>query len=243
VNDMNQSILIIIPVYNEENNIGTVLKRLRLAGFSNVLVVNDGSTDKTLSILEQNKALTLNLKRHMGVGQALKSGLRYALIKDYKIVVIMAGDDQDDPREIKELINPIIQDKFDFVQGSRYIQGKHVTYPIKQIQTTLYSLLFSIVANRKVTDASNGFRAIKLERTKKDILPILQMKDYSKYEFEPYLMLKVIRFGFRFTEVPVKKYYNKQKGYTKMIPVFSWYEIIRPLFHILIKTILGFKNV
>ncbi|MHA1871644.1 MAG: glycosyltransferase family 2 protein [Promethearchaeota archaeon] len=225
-----KEILIIIPVYNEEGKIASVLKRLFFEGFRNILIVNDGSTDHTLQVIKKYNVNVISYQHNKGVGFALKAGLEYAVKHDYKIIVIMGGDDQDDPKEIYDLIKPIIYDKVDFVQGSRYLKNKHRTFPSKLIETKIFSFVFSIIARRRVTDASNGFRAINLRKCKSNIERLVKINYFNGYEFEPFLLLELIKNGYVFKEVHVNKYYNIKKGYSKMRPIISWIEIVIPLF-------------
>jgi dolichol-phosphate mannosyltransferase len=131
------------------------------------------------------------------------------------------------------LVKPIVEEGFDFVQGSRYLPGGDFgNMPFyRQIATRfVHPWLFSLVARRRVTDSTNGFRAIRLSMLDDSAIDIDQ-EWLDKYELEPYLMFKAIRLGYRFKEVPVTKIYPpKELGYTKMKPFSGWWSILRPLF-------------
>ena len=228
--------IIIIPIYNEEKNLENQILRLSKANLlEKCLFVNDGSSDKSSKILDKHDCRKINHKRNMGVGAALRTGINYSIKNNYKITVIMAGDNQDDPNEISKIISPIEKYNYDFVQGSRYKgKSKHIGIVWKYVSTKIYSLFFSLIATRKITDASNAFRAFKnsfiLEND-------LMNNNYNKYDLEPYLLLKAIKENYKVKEVFVHKYYNKKTGYTKMRPLIDWFFISKPLIRIIIHSI------
>ncbi len=94
----------------------------------------------------------------------------------------------------------------------------------------VHPLLFSLAARRRVTDSTNGFRAIRLSIFDDERINIRQ--DWlDHYELEPYIMYKAIRLGYKFTEAPVTKIYPPHaEGYTKMKPITGWWSILRPIF-------------
>src|SRR5439155_20174746 len=135
----------------------------------------------------------------------------------YDLAVIVASDDQDNPSEIPRLLGGIEPGGHDYVHGSRYLRGgARIHHPwSRTILTRGYSLLFSVVARRWTTDASNGFRAFRTA-----ILKTMDLDQpwLDRYELEPYLYFQSIRQGYRVTEVTVTKRYPKDRivGYTKM---------------------------
>src|SRR5262249_34764657 len=138
------------------------------------------------------------------------------------------------PAEIPRLLDPILRDGFDFVQGSRFLDGGgHGNMPIyRRFATRLHPTLFSLAVGKRVTESTNGFRAFKVSilRDKR-----IYWNDawLDKYELEPYLLFKAIRLGYRHTEVPVTKIYPpKHLGYTKMKPITGWWSILRPLLYL-----------
>ncbi|MBU1853746.1 MAG: hypothetical protein KJ957_06870, partial [Candidatus Omnitrophica bacterium] len=114
-----------------------------------------------------------------------------------------------------------------------------VNMPLFRLVTTLmYSFLLKVITGFPVSDGTNGFRAFRLNILKDDRINLWQAW-LDRYELEPYLFYKVIEYNFRVKEVPVTKYYPRKKiGYTKMVPIVSWWSILRPL--ILLK--LGIKR-
>ncbi len=225
-------ILVVLPAYNEEGKIGKMISNMSSEWIHEVVVVNDGSTDNTEKESGDAGATLINQPRNMGVGAAIRAGIKYALEKRYDIVVVMGGDDQDNISEIGRLLRPILYDEFDFVQGSRYMAGgMKVNIPLfRRFSTGLFSWIFKKLTRYPITDGTNGYRAFRTSIFENENINLDQ--DWlNNYELEPYLLYKTIKSGFRVTEAPVTKRYPKDRkvGYTKMIPIVSWWSILRPL--------------
>src|SRR6184192_669923 len=229
------SAIAVVPVLNEETKIGHVLRRTPGAVVDEVLVVDDGSTDRSPEIARQLGATVLSMGRVAGVGAALRAGYRYGVVHGYDVVVVMAGNDKDAPEEIPLLLDPIAEDRADFLQGSRFLKrganlGAMPAY--RQIATRLHPILFSLVARRWVTESTNGFRAVRT-RILADPRLDLSQAWLRQYELEPYLYLRSIQLGYRTVEVPVTKIYPpKRLGQTKMKPIAGWWSILRPLVYV-----------
>lgn len=233
---MNESfedrILVVLPAYNEEGKIGRMISKMPSAWVHETVVVNDGSTDNTENESREAGATVINHPGNMGVGAAIRSGIKYALKRKYDIVVVMGGDDQDNVSEIGRLLRPILFDKFYFVQGSRYMAGGAIiNIPrYRRYSTALFSWIFRKLTGYPITDGTNGYRAFRTSIFKDKNIDLDQ--DWlNKYELEPYILYNAIKSGFQVTEAPVTKRYPKDRklGYTKMVPIVSWWSILRPL--------------
>jgi glycosyltransferase involved in cell wall biosynthesis len=172
------------------------------------------------------------MPRRGGVGAALRAGYDHAREHGFDVAVVMAGNNKDDPGEIPLLLDPIADDRADFVQGSRFLKRDANFGPMpyyRRIATRVHPLLFSLVARRRVTESTNGFRALH-RRVLEDPRLDLHQDWLNTYELEPYLYIKTIRLGYRTTEVPVTKVYPpRHLGQTKMRPFTGWWAILRPL--------------
>jgi dolichol-phosphate mannosyltransferase len=228
-------VLAMAPVLNEESKIGEVVRRTPMDVVDEMLVVDDGSTDRSPEVARDLGATVLPMGNVAGVGAAIRAGYRYALQHGYDVTVVMAGNNKDCPEEIPLLLEPIADGAADFVQGSRYLKaaadyGEMPGY--RKAATRLHPWLFSIVSGKKVTESTNGFRAIRSELLADPRLN-LDQPWLDEYELEPYLYLKAIQLGYRTAEVPVTKIYPpKEMGQTKMKPVTGWWSILRPLIYV-----------
>lgn len=220
--------------YNEDKKIGSVITRFQgVKSVDELMILDDASTDRTAEIAREMGVKVFTQKRHQGVGAAIRTAIRYARENGFGILVILAGNDKDRPDEIGRLVDPIQAGECDFVQGSRYLRGGQFgNMPVYRTLSTrwLHPFLFSMAAGRRITDSTNGFRAIRLS-VLEDKRIDLDQDWLNEYELEPYLFYKLIRLGYRVREVPVTKIYPpKQLGYTKMRPITGWWSILRPIF-------------
>ena len=215
--------------------IGEVVRRTPRLLIDEVLIVDDGSTDRSAEVARALGATVLPLGGTIGVGAALRAGYRYAVEHRYDVAVVMAGNNKDAPEEIPLLLDPIADGRADFVQGSRFLKGDadfgHMPR-YRRIATRLHPLLFSLAARRWVTESTNGFRAVH-RRVLTDPRLDLSQPWLDTYELEPYLYLRTIQLGYSTTEVPVTKVYPpRHLGQTKMRPVKDWWSILRPLLYV-----------
>jgi len=228
-----KKIICIAPCYNELHKIDKVVSRIIAAAVvDEILVVDDGSTDGSPDTAKALGATILPLGKTLGVGTAIRKGIEYGIDNHFDIIVIIAGNNKDDPQEIIKLVTPITREGFALVQGSRFKRGGYYgKMPLYRIiATKIHPLLFSLVSGRWVTDSTNGFRAFKASLFQDKRINLWQ-EWLNEYELEPYLYYKAIKLGYKTTEVPVTKIYPpKQLGYTKMQPITGWWSILRPLF-------------
>jgi dolichol-phosphate mannosyltransferase len=218
--------------FNEEAKIGSVLARFRGNEVDEIIVVDDGSTDRTAEVARSHGAKVIRRPARGGAGAAIRTAIEYARENGFDVLVIMAGNDKDRADEIPRLLQPILEEGYDFVQGSRYMPGgDYGNMPLyRRIATQfVHPLLFSLLVRRRLTDSTNGFRAFRLSILNDPNINLNQ--DWlDRYELEPYLLYKAISLGYKFKEVPVTKIYPaKQLGYTKMKPITGWWSILRPI--------------
>lgn len=226
-------VLLVAPAYNEIGKIGEVVRRTPRAIVDTILVVDDGSTDTTVSEARRAGAEVLSLGAVKGVGYAIRAGFDYAVARSFEIVVVIAGNNKDDPKEIPRLLDPIIDDDCDFVMGSRFLAGGRYggDMPLyRKFATRLHPWLVGVFTGRIITESTNGFRAMKTA-VLADPRIRLNQSWLDNYELEVYLLFKLLKLGFRCTEVPVSKIYPpRRQGNTKMRPIFDWWKMLRPIF-------------
>src|SRR5215217_1683652 len=220
--------------FNEGEKIKRTLARHPVDRSYDLLVVDDGSTDGALDAVAPD-VIVLRNATNQGIGASMKQVFAYALARNYDVAVIQAGNDKDDPLEIPALLAPIAADTADFVQGSRYLRGGGFgNMPQYRILGTrvVHPLVFSMAARKRVTDSTNGFRAMRTAILR-DPRVDWRQPWLDRYELEPYLLMKTIRLGYRHVEVPVTKIYPRHElGYTKMRPFVDWWSILRPVVYL-----------
>lgn len=205
----NPTIYVIIPVYNEEASIANVIGDIPEI-VSEIIVVNNNSTDETASVAENNGATVL-YEKNKGYGNACLTGLGYISEKQQPpdIIVFLDGDYSDYPEELTKIISPIIEDNIDFVLGARTAKLRQkgaMTIPQifgNWLATSLMRLFFG----SKFTDLG-PFRAIKYAK-----LLELHMEDKT-YGWTVEMQLKVIMKKYSYVEVPVN--YRKRIGVSKV---------------------------
>jgi hypothetical protein len=154
-------IVIIVPAYNEEESLPEVIRDLREnMPSAHVLLVNDGSQDRTSEIARKHGVTVLDLPFNLGIGGAVQAGYLYAERNDYDIAVQFDGDGQHLAEEIKKLIEPIAAGKADLVVGSRFLeQTRYKTPFFRKLGIAIFSFVLSRILGMSVTDSTSGFRA------------------------------------------------------------------------------------
>ncbi|MFN2432969.1 MAG: glycosyltransferase family 2 protein [Gemmatimonadota bacterium] len=226
-------VLVVAFAWNEGERILRTLGRLPRPSPFLYAVADDGSTDGSLEAYARFPDVRVfRHERNRGLGAAMKTVNRAAFAEGVDVIAHMAGNDKDDPEELPRLLRPIVEEGYDFVQGSRYVPGGRWgnTPPARLVATRfVHPLLFSLVARRRVRDTTNGFVAFRT-RLLRDPRIRWEAEWLDGYELQYYFSLKAIRLGYRFTEVPVTKVYPAVKrGYSKVKPVTGWWEILKPL--------------
>ncbi len=201
-------VLIVIPAYNEERNIGAVLDGIqkKAPGFP-ILVINDGSSDNTEKVVLEHNAEVISLPYNSGYGIALQTGFMYAVKNDFSIVVQMDSDGQHDPANINDLIEEVKKEGCDVVIGSRFLsKDSYKSSLVRHAGMLLFGGIASILCGRKVTDPTSGFQALKgqaIQFVASDNYP----PDYPDADF----IILLNRCGFKVKEIPVTMHASPEK--------------------------------
>jgi glycosyltransferase involved in cell wall biosynthesis len=191
--------LVIIPVYNEEHNIEQVISDLqKYAPDVDYLVVNDCSIDNTIAICKKNRYHYISLPVNLGIGGGVQAGYLYALEENYDIAVQMDGDGQHDPKYLKDLIRPIVENQADIVIGSRFILKEGFqSSKIRRIGINFLSFMIKLCSGVGVKDVTSGFRAVNRKFIK------IYAREYSQDYPEPEAIIAGAFHHGRIKEVPV----------------------------------------
>jgi dolichol-phosphate mannosyltransferase len=223
-------VAVVIPALNERGKIGRVLDKLPRDGRFEAIVVDDGSDDGTGDEAREHGAdLVIRHERRMGVGAAIRDGWKAGLERDRPYLALLSGDDQHEPGELVRTLDALLARNADYAQGSLWRKGGRVEGPTggRGFGTRFYSMVFSVLAFRHVTDATNGFRLFRSEILRDPRIDIDQ-EWLTSYDLEPYVLYKAIRRGYRVIEVPCTVRYHAREGYTKMRGLRDWWRLFRP---------------
>jgi glycosyltransferase involved in cell wall biosynthesis len=202
--------VVIIPAFNEENGVGQVIQEIPKGLISEIIVVNNASTDDTEKTARQNGATVLR-EPTPGYGRACLKGIEYLKNAETQpdVVVFLDADHADYPEEMVQLIQPILENKADLVIGSRALGNKErgSMTPQQIFGNWLATRLLKILYKVKFTDLG-PFRAIRFDK-----LVEMDMQDKT-YGWTVEMQLKAAKLGYRCVEVPVK--YRKRIGFSKI---------------------------
>lgn len=200
-----KKILLIIPAYNEEKCILNTYNKIINYNKNNgtnfdVIVINDGSTDNTVNILEKNNIPHINLIHNLGIGGAVQTGYKYAYETGYDYAVQFDGDGQHDVNYVKNIVEPLMNKDADMVIGSRFINKESSNFKSsksRQFGIKVISFFIKLVTGKKVFDTTSGFRAVN-----RDIIKEFASRYPIEYP-EPITTTEVLKKKYKVSEVPV----------------------------------------
>jgi len=190
----------IVPALDEETSIAAVIAEIRAAdpGFE-VIVVDDGSTDRTAQVAVAEGAHVVRHPYNLGIGGAVQTGLQYARDHGFDVAVQVDGDAQHDPAEIDKLLEPILDERADLVVGSRVLGERDYQPPLTRLLgIKLFARLVSLIVRQRVTDTTSGFRAVNRRGI------VVFASDYPHDYPEVEATVLVFKHRLRLEEVPVR---------------------------------------
>lgn len=204
---MARKLVITIPCLNEEKTIAQVIRSIpkKIAGIEKieVIVIDDGSTDKTAQVARQNGAKVILHRRNLGLARTFEDGIKEALHLKADLIVNTDGDNQYDQREISKLVRPILENRAEMVLGDRQIKKLTHMPKSKKIGNLLGSWVIRLLTGTKVNDASTGFRAFSRE--------IARSFEYiSGHTYTHETIIHAHFQQFRIEEIPV--HFKKRRG-------------------------------
>lgn len=222
----------IIPVFNQALDLPRVLEKCAQGvAADSLLIVDDGSDDGTETIIERSGFNYMRFDQRRGIGHALIQGTRFALSQGFDVVVHLAGNGKMDPAEMPRVLDPVLDNKADYVWGSRFLPGGRCDntpalrrYGIPFLMNQV-PLLFT---GKRVTDCTCGYRAYRLSILE-DVAKGWDQPWLYRYEFEYFVLIKVLLSRYRYREVPISMIYpERRKNYSKITPIISWWSMLKP---------------
>ncbi len=215
-------VLVIIPAYNEEESILRVIEKLKKdCPRADYIVINDCSTDTTLTRLEEAGASYLNLPQNLGIGGGVQTGYKYALKNGYDIAVQIDGDGQHDTAYLNEVIAPVEAGEADITIGSRFITKEGFqSSGIRRVGIKFLSSLIYLCCGTRVQDVTSGFRAVNRKGIR------LYAKEYPVDYPEPEAIVKASVMGLKIKEMPVIMK-ERAAGESSISPIRSVYYMIK----------------
>ena len=227
--------LITIPAYDEGSRILEVIKRCNNYLDDNVdlIVINDGSNDNTLEICENAGVNVISIPFNMGVGNALKTGFKYAIDNNYEYVITLDADGQHNPEDIPKFIEKLSSGNCDIVIGSRFLNGDEYDGSKSRIfGIKLFARLISFLVKEKITDVTSGYRGMNRKVLFFTIIDAFNF-DYPDADF----LLTLHRAGYRFEEIPVSM--NRRISGTSqhggLKPLYYLFKMFLSIFIILLR--------
>jgi len=230
------SVLIIVPAYNEEAAVGSVVAEIRdVMPSVPVLVIDDCSEDSTIAVARAAGAKVLPLPHHLGLGGAVQAGYKLAFELGYEYVIRLDGDGQHDPRDIAGVLEALRTSSYEMVIGSRYMVSdtNHTSF-VRLLGIRFFRFVLRPILGRPVLDPTSGFVGVN-----RAALQVFSKSFPLEYpEIEALVVLK--RRAFHFTEVPCRVR-PRRAGRSSITPVKSVYYIIHVLMGVLVN-ILKFES-
>lgn len=199
-----EKLLIIVPAYNEEENILKVYKEIKKIKLDNFMIdyviINDGSTDNTLNILKKNNLSYINLINNLGIGGAMQTGYKFAYYNNYDFAIQFDGDGQHDANYIEKMLENIKSTNSDLSIGSRFIEdlSDFKSTKLRQTGIKLLSFLIYILAKKRIKDVTSGFRLAN-----KKVIAEFAQKYPDDYP-EPESIVLLLKKGYQISELPVE---------------------------------------
>ena len=219
-------VAVVIPCYNEVKNISEVIRSVHRVNHSSLyqlipIVVNDKSTDRSSDIASKENCVLLDLPVNLGIGGAVQSGFKYAVVNDFDAAIQMDGDGQHPAEEIEKILSPLMNDDADVIIGSRFITGEGFQSSFwRRLGIGFFKLLLKRITGQTITDSTSGFRAVN-----RKTLAIIAHQYPDDYP-EPVAIVIFSKNNLKMKEVQVEMK-ERQGGQSTIGGVSSMYYMIK----------------
>ncbi|MFH2219348.1 MAG: glycosyltransferase family 2 protein [Pseudomonadota bacterium] len=225
---------IIIPAFNEAENISSVIAAIKRGIDSDIIVIDDGSTDRTAEKAEQSGAVVIRHPFNMGYGVALQTGYKYAVKKKYDLLLQMDGDGQHDPVAAEAFFQQLESGECDVLVGSRFLgrDGYDVGF-LKRTGIGLFRIVIRMLSGERITDPTSGFQCLN-----RNVFTIFTEDHFPCDYPDANIIIMLLRKGFVIREIPVAMVENPEgrsmhRGiFTKL---YYFFKIFLSIFIVLIR--------
>lgn len=229
---MSERVLIIIPAYNEEDAILPTLRKLTQQNKFDYIVINDGSSDNTQKILEENHFHHISLPVNLGIGGAMQTGYKFAFRNNYDYAIQLDADGQHDPADLEKLVNEIKIANVDMVIGSRFVEKTNYKGAVsRRIGIYYFYFMLRMMTNLKITDPTSGYRIVN----KKVIEEFARSYPVDYPEVE--VIVRLAKKKYRIKEIKVEMN-QRQGGKSSITPLKSIYYMIKVTFFSILRSVL-----
>ena len=220
----------IVPALNEEATVGRVIDEIRAfdPGFD-IVVVDDGSIDRTAGIAADRGAHVVRLPFNLGIGGAVQTGFRYAQENGFELAVRVDGDGQHDPAQLGAVVEPVLRGEADIVVGSRYLSstGGYRSSAPRRLGIRLLGRVVSLLTGQRITDPTSGFQALNGKAI------ALFAADYPHDYPEVEALVLLLRHRLRLREVPIEMR-PRSGGRSSIRTLSSAYYMVKVLLALLV---------
>lgn len=214
--------VVLMPVYNSADHLKILIDKITQLGIK-IIIVDDGSTDRSAEIALESKVEVLRHDTNKGKGAAIRTGLEHIRDLDYDLVIIMDSDAQHKPEEINNFISRYNQTMTPVIIGNRMTDTEQMPL-LRKLTNKFMSGVISKICRQNIPDSQCGFRLIK-----KNVFDNIHLKS-SNYEIESEMLIKASREGYKIDSIPISTVYREEKSYIN--PFIDTFRFIRLLFNV-----------
>lgn len=201
---MDKTVYIVIPAKDEATRIGKVIRDTFHFGYTNIIVVNDGSNDNTAAVAEEAGATALTHIINLGAGAATQTGIEYAVEQGADIIVTMDADSQHYPSDIDRLVNTLNNENVDVVIGSRFLNKENYIPKHRRLYNKIGNWMTGVLFGLFVTDSQSGMKAFTADFAVRSELR------FNGYEFCTEFIRLISENNATYREVPIKVLYTEE---------------------------------
>lgn len=227
-----ENCLVLIVNYNQEPELPGFLQDLKKYTVNyHVLVVDDGSTDRSREVIKEHGFSIIEHPRNFGIGAAIRSGILYARENDFEYIAIMSSNGKMYPSQLERILTPVLTGQFDYSTGSRFLKGGNSPglSMFRRISIPIFSLFSSFLLGKRFSDVTCGFRCYKIKFLDDPEIDIMQPW-LERYQMEYYIHFYAVKKKLRFIEIPVNiPYSHLGRGRkSKIRPFIDWWKMASP---------------